>query len=143
MYRGVFTVGVVVTRDSLTLATDFLTNYSYINASDSPGNGVLLARCLTGLGPSGNNNGVLGGLYFNGNMITNSDEQASCSSDVIQARPGGATAGVINIRQCGTFNTSVEGIYTCAMMNSLMMNQSVRLGLYINGRSESLGLHIP
>ena len=56
----------------MTLADDFLTDYSYINASNSPGNGVLLARCLTGLGPNGTNNGangVLGGWYFNGSMM--------------------------------------------------------------------------
>ena len=140
MYRGVLTVGVAVTRNSLTDDTDFLTDYSYVYASNSPGSGVLLARCLTGLGPNGTNNGangVLGGWYFNDTMIPNSGEQASCSSDVIQVRPGAHTAGVTNIRQCGAFSTSVEGIYTCTMMNSSMMNQSVRLGVYFNGRSES------
>ena len=146
MYRGVFTVGVAVTRNSFTDANDFLTDYSYINASDSPGsNGVLLARCLTGLGPTSINNGAsgdLGGWYFNGTMIPNSGEQASCSSDVIQVRPGALTAGVSNIRQCGAFSTSVEGIYTCTMMSSSMMNQSIRLGIYLNGRSESLDLRI-
>ena len=138
MYRGVFIVGVVVTRNSVTLADDFLTDYSYTDASDSPGdNGILLARCVTGLGPNGTNNGangVLGGWYFNGTMIPNSGEQALCSSDVIQVRPGAATAGVSNIRQCGAFSTSVEGVYTCTMRNSSMMNQSFRLGVYINGR---------
>ena len=64
MYRGVFTVGVAVTRNSLTDDTDFLTDYSYINA---PGNSALIARCVTGLGPTdtGNNaNSDLGGWYF-------------------------------------------------------------------------------
>ena len=147
MYRGVFTVGVAVTRNSFTNAADFLTGYSYVNAIDNPGiEGFLLARCLTGLGPNGTNNdanGVLGGWYFiNGTMIRNSDESASCGSGVIQARPGAKTAGVSNIRQCKAFSTSVEGIYTCTMMNSSMMNQSVRLGIYLNGRSESLDLYI-
>ena len=140
MYRCVFTVGVVIIRNNLTLAADFLTNYSYINASDNRGNGVLLARCLTGLGPSGSDNGVLGGWYFNGNMIINSDEKAPCSSNVIQVRPGSKIAGVSNIRQCRAFSTTVEGIYTCIMMTSSMMNQSFRLGIYFNGRSESLDL---
>ena len=142
MYRGVFTVGVAVTLNSLTDANDFLTDYSYIHASDSPGDGVLLGRCVTGLGPGGDDNGVLGGWYFNGHMIRNSGEQASCLSDVIQVRPGAKTAGVSNIHQCKAFSTSVEGIYTCTMMNSSMMNQSVRLGIYLNGRSESLDLYI-
>ena len=141
MYRGVFTVGVAVVRSSPTLA-NALTDYSYIDAVDNPGDGALLARCLTGLGPNGTSNGVLGGWHFNGNMITNSGEQWPCLSDVIQVRPSGGLAGVSNICQCEAFSTSVEGIYTCTMMNSSMMNQSVRLGIYFNGRSESLDLRM-
>ena len=137
MYRDVFTIGVVVTSGRMSLA-DALTDYSYINARNSPGNVALLARCLTGLGPSGNDNGVLGGWYFNGNMIPDSGESASCSSGVIQVRSASTTAGVTNLHQCGAFSTSVEGIYTCTMMNSSMMYQSVRFGVYFTGRSESL-----
>ena len=142
MYRGVFTVGVAVTRNSLTDATDFLTDYSFITASDNPGRGVLLARCLTGLGPNGtsiNANSELGGWYFiNGTMIPNSDVHDQCGSQslgAIQVRPGFITAGVINFRQCDPFTIALEGIYTCALMNSAMMNESVRFGIYLNGRS--------
>ena len=148
MYRGIFTVGVVVTRNSLTDADDFLTDYSYVYASDSPGSAALLARCVTGLGPNGTSedtNGDLGGWYFNGNMIPNSGVHKQCSSDdvgAIQARPGAATAGVINLRQCDPFTIALEGIYTCTMMNSSMMNQSIRLGVYFSVRSESLDLYI-
>ena len=155
MYRGVFTVGVVVTRNSLTDDTDFLTDYSYIHASDSPGSsGVLLARCVTGLGPTGtssNANSDLGGWYFNGTMIPNSGVRQECGSPAannnpavgaIQARPGVNTAGVINLRQCDPFTIALEGIYTCTMMNSSMMDQSVRLGVYYSIRSESLDLYI-
>ena len=137
----VITVGVAVT-DSTTSLAGALTD-SYVIAPDD---NVLIARCLTGLGPSGTSNGangVLGGWYFNGNMIPNSGEQASCSSDVNQARPGRFTAGNINIFQCGAFSTNEEGIYTCTMMNSSMMEESVRLGVYFTGRSESLNLYIP
>ena len=144
MYKGVFTVGVAVVRSSPTLA-NVLTDYSYINPADSlSDDGDLLARCLTGLGPNStsiNANGELGGWYFNGTMIPNSDEAESCSSDVIQARPGGGTAGVINLRQCGIFSISVEGVYTCTMMTSSGMNQSIKLGLYLTGRCESLDLY--
>ena len=147
MYRGVFTVGVAVTRtlqNNNLIPANALTDYSYINARDGDPDGALVARCVTGLGPDGTSNGangVLGGLYFNGNMIPNSGEQAICSSDVIQVRPGGTLAGVTNIRQCEAFSTSVEGIYTCTMMNSSMVDQSVRFGIYYNGRSESLDLY--
>ena len=149
MYRGVFTVGVAVTRNSLTDADDFLTDYSYINASDSPGDGTLLARCATGLGPkysSDTANSELGGWYFiNDTTIPNSGIHAQCSSkDVgaIQARPGVSTAGVINLRQCDAFTIALEGVYTCTMMNSSMMTQSIRLGVYFSVRGESLDLSI-
>ena len=150
-----FTVGVAVTRNSLTDATDFLTDYSYIHASDSPGSGVLLARCLTGLGPTGtsiNANGDLGGWYYiNGTMIPNSGVNQVCGSPAIdnlpavgaiQAIPGLKTAGVINLRQCDPFTIALEGIYTCTMRNSSMMDQSIRLGVYFSVRSESLDLYI-
>ena len=148
MHRGIFTVGVAVTRNSLTDATHFLTNYSYIHASDSSGNGFVLARCLTGLGPTRMINeasGDLGGWYFNGNMIPNSGVNQGCSTQgvgAIQARPGVSTAGVINLRQCDPFTIALEGIYTCTMMNSSMMNESVRLGVYFTGRSKSFDLYI-
>ena len=148
MYKGVFTVGIAVTRNSLTNANDFLTDYSYIHASDSPGSGVVLARCVTGLGPTNtsiNANSDLGGWYFNGNMISNSGVHDECNRQgvgAIQARPGFGTAGVSNLRQCDPFTIALEGIYTCTMMNSLMMNQSIRLGVYFSVRSESLDLFI-
>ena len=131
---------------SAPISANALTDYSYISARDGDPNDVVIARCVTGLGPTNTSsgaNGLLGGLYFNGTMIPNSGEQASCSSDVIQVRPGGTLAGITNIRQCETLSTSVEGIYTCTMMNSSMMDQSVRFGVYFSGRSKSLDLYIP
>ena len=113
MYRGVFTVGVVVTnavQNSRLISANPLTDYSYISAKTGDRNGDWLARCLTGLGPSGNNNNtVLGGLYFNGNKISYGGEQGPCASDVVQVRSGGGLAGVINMRQCGTFTIADEG----------------------------------
>ena len=147
MYRGVFTVGVAVTdatQNSILNSANELTDYSYINARSGTGSGSLLARCLTGLGPTSTSmgaNGLLGGLYFKGTKISNSDETASCSSDVIQVRPGSGIAGVINFHQCETFTTANEGVYTCTMMNSSMMDESVRFGIYLNTRSESLYLY--
>ena len=146
MYRGVLTVGVALTRRRLADANDFLTDYSYIHASDSPGsNGVLLARCVTGLGPTGTSNDVLGGWYFGGTMIPNSGETVQCGNpavSAIQARLGNITAGVINMHQCRTFTNTEEGIYTCTMRNSSMVEQSIRLGVYFTGRSESFELYI-
>ena len=157
MYRGVFTVGVAVTqvmynadgtRGSTALnSANALTDYSYIYARDGPGsNGALLARCVTGLGPNGTDsdaNDILGGLYFNGNKIPSLTLPSSCSdnSEVIQSRLGGNLAGVFNFHQCGSLITTAEGVYTCAMMNSATMNESVRFGIYFTGRSEYLNLY--
>ena len=113
-----------------------LPDYSYITAENVMTNtSVLIARCVTGLGPSGSDdNNALGGLYFNGSRIPN----GICGSSVVQ--PSGATidnfVGVINLLQCGPFSTSGEGVYTCTLQNSLMINQSMRLGIYFSGRSE-------
>ena len=148
MYRGVFTVGVAVTnatQNSNLNSANELTDYSYINARDGNPSGALLARCLTGLGPTSTSNGAngaLGGLYFNGNMIPNSGEQGPCGPDVIQVRPGGSISGVTNFYQCQTFTTDNEGVYTCTMMNSSMIEESVRFGIYLSTRGESLN-YIP
>ena len=142
MYRGVFTVGVAVTHGTNLTLDDALTDYSYINVEGGNVSKIpIRARCLTGLSPSVNNkNGVLGGWWHpNGSKLPN---RVFCL-DIISSIPGGAIAGVINLHQCRAFSTAAEGIYTCTMMNSSMMNQSVRLGIYFNGRSESLDLYIP
>ena len=156
MYRGVFTVGIAVTQvmyraygtlSSTALISDnALTDYSYVYARDSPGTGgAQLARCATGLGPTSidnDANDMLGGLYFNGNKILAASIPPSCSgnSGIIQVRLGTRGAGIINFHQCGSLTTATEGVYTCAMMNSAMMIESVRFGVYFTGRSESLDL---
>ena len=141
MYRGVFTVGVAVTRGSSFALADALTDYSYIHVGGGNVDGApVIARCLTGLGPSGYDNSVLGGWWYpNGTKIPN---RVVCR-DIITSIPGGLAAGVINIHQCSGFITAGEGVYTCTMMNSSMVEQSVRLGIYLNGRSELLDLYIP
>ena len=147
MYRGIFTVGVAVTsslQNSNLISANVLTDYSYINARSGDRNGGQVARCVTGLGPTGTSidaNDILGGLYFNGNKIAAVTPPALCSDDsVIQVRLGTSLAGVFNFHQCDPFTTATEGVYTCALMNSAMMNESVRFGIYLSGRSESLNL---
>ena len=137
-YRGVFTVGVALLRGNSISFANALTDYSYITAGSGTGS-TIIACCVTGLGPSGNDNDVLGGLYFFGDRIPN---RSSCSSVTIQPIPSSAAAGVINVAQCGAFSTAAEGVYTCTMMNSSMMNESVRFGVYFTGRSESLDLYM-
>ena len=147
MYRGVFTIGIAVIRteygNTITLSRA-LTDYSYINARDSGlSTGVQIARCVTGLGPSATeDNSVLGGVYFNGSRLA--FEACYGSSRLVHPRPAGpGNPGVINIIQCRTpFTTALEGIYTCTMMNSSMINESVSFGVYFNTRSELLYLYI-
>lgn len=112
-----------------------ITDYSYIYTNATSGT-PLIARCVTGLGPSStDNNNALGGLYFNGSRIPNANCNASAS---VQANGALISnfVGVINLLQCGAFSTDGEGIYTCRMMDSLRMHQSMRLGIYFAGRSE-------
>ena len=146
MYRGVFTVGIALIKvmvidnavDNAIVSANAIPDYSYVN--DRRDNRGQLTRCVTGLGPSvTDTNSALGGVYFNGNRI--SDVGCSDSSSLIvrlQPVPLFITVGVINTVQCRTFSTAAEGIYTCIMMNSSMMNQSIRFGVYFTGRSKSL-----
>ena len=132
MYRCVFTVGIALIISS----PDVLTNYSYVNVSPRGSFNTVITHCISGLGPSGNDNGVLGGLYFNGSRIPIA---IGCSSQgIIQVAPNSNYAGVIGMHQCEEFSTTAEGVYTCVMLNSSMMNESASVGLYFTGRSESL-----
>ena len=142
MYRGVFTVGVALADGQRFTSTIALTDYSYITTSGS--SRMLLARCLTGLGPNNTNtlaNEVLGGWYFKGTKIPDGP-QCSRAGAIIQPIPGASVAGLIALFQCQRFTAATEGVYTCTMMNSSMMNESVRLGVYFTGRSKLLDLYI-
>jgi len=124
----------VVVGDNETDSDDLLTDYSYITGTT---NG-LVARCVTGLGPtSTDDNTALGMWYFNGAQLP----YVQCEDpvvDVIQSRITNITnsIGVINLWQCGPFITTAEGVYTCVIVDSLMTNQTSRLGVYYNKRSK-------
>lgn len=118
------------------LGSQLFADYSYINARDVDGS-IILAHCVTGLGPHNfDDNNALGAFYFNGNRIPNGE----CGNVIIQ--PNGAAienyVGVISLFQCGFFSTTGEGVYTCVILNSSMINQSLRLGIYFPGRSKSI-----
>ena len=142
MYRGVFTVGIALIGvmpggGNAIVSANAIDDYSYVNARDSGvTTAVQIARCVTGLGPSAiEDNSALGGVYFNGSRL----DFESCvdfSSRLVHPRAAGfSNLGVINIIQCSTpFTTALEGIYTCTMMNSSMMEQSIRFGVYFTGR---------
>ena len=113
------------------VTANHLTDYSYINARDSLGR---IAHCITGLGPTGtDNNNALGGWYFNGVRLAS----VPCLTSTPFVQNGaGNLVGVNNLGQCVPLPTTGEGVYTCTMMNSSLMNQSMRLGIYFTGRSE-------
>jgi len=119
---------------------NLLNDYSYITGTT---NG-LLARCVSGLGPTGTDeNTALGIWYFNGAQLP----YGLCEDpvvNVIQSRIASLMnfIGVINLWQCGPFTTTAEGVYTCVIMDSAMMNQTRRLGVYFSGRSELCELYI-
>ena len=126
-------LGIAITTGNNDLSFDnLLDDYSLIFAS-GPG---LVARCVTGLGPNGDDNTDLGGWFFSGFPVFNRE----CSGLVIQQ--DGALmrgqVGVVDLYQCLTLSTSAEGIYTCMIMNSSMMIQTMRVGLYFDGRSKLL-----
>ena len=133
------------------LSVHTLTDYSRVDTRDtlSPYHGLMIARFVTGLSPNGNDgNGVLGGLYFNGSIIPNIAIDSSCdttsSAALIQPKPAdnSGNVGVIRIQQCKDMATAGEGVYTFVMMNSSMMNESIKFGVYFKSRSESLDIII-
>ena len=110
-------------------------DYSAISVTDtSPG---ILFHCVTGLGPSGNSNQELGQVSFNGTQIS----YGLCDGPMVQPRGANIAnfIGVINVELCSTtFTVNEEGVYTCTIRNSSMMDQTVRVGVYLPVRSESL-----
>ena len=122
-------------------AVNQLTDYSYITQPFTLDVHMAILRCASGLGPDGDTNLVLGGWYFDGIEIPSG---TTCdSSSVFQIRTAGIRnyPGVINLYLCGTFTTTEEGVYSCIMMNSSMMNQTIRVGVYFSGRSKSLDVY--
>ena len=100
-----------------------------------------IIRCATGLGPSGRDSyTVLGGWYFNGAQLP---QKTNCGSPAFAVRGANPMKypGVINLYKCGAFTTTEEGVYSCIMMNSSMMNQTIRVGVYVSRRSESCDVY--
>ena len=116
-------------------ANNVLDDYTYILLDGSEANNAILFRCATGLGPS-NSNDVIGDIYHNNILLTDQ----VCNGFVIAQGHGNTfrLPGVYQARVCGTLTTSTEGVYTCTLTNSSMMDQSVSIGAYLSGRSESL-----
>ena len=123
-------------------ADNRITNYSYFSPPFTLDMHMAILRCASGLGPGRNigTNLGLGGWYFNGIQISSGD---NCGGAVFEVRSAGVRnyPGVINLYLCGTFTTTEEGVYSCIVMNSSMMEQTMRVGVYLSGRSESLNMY--
>ena len=122
---------------NLPRTANVLDDYSYVLLDGSEANGAILFRCATGLGPSNaDSNDVIGDIYYNNMTLPD-----GVCSGVIQAEGTGNVfrfPGLYQARSCGALTTSTEGVYTCTLTNSSMMDQSVSIGIYLSGRSESL-----
>ena len=123
---------------NLVRASNVLDDYTYILLDGTERNQHVLFRCITGLGPTGwGSNDDLGTLYYNNIPLPD----GVCSGFILAE---GAVnvyryPGVYHARVCnnGILTTSTEGVYTCTLTNSSMVNQNVSIGLYLSGRSES------
>jgi len=118
-----------------------LTDYQFITEPlQTDTNGVAL-RCASGLGPPGGDRSLsLGGWYFGVSKI---NVGIRCSRPRLQVRSANRNhfPGVINLYPCGSLSADEEGVYSCMMMNSSMMVQTTRVGLYRSGRSESVDVY--
>ena len=126
------------------VSSNHITDYSFVIQPFTldPFNSTL--RCVSGLGPSGSDsNAALGGWYFNGAQLFVPTGGSGCDGPVVEVRgaSGRRYPGVINLYLCGTFTTTEEGVYSCIMMNSSMLEQTMRVGVYFSGRSESLYIY--
>ena len=138
----VYILGIAVTGAS-DISTDFvssnqITDYSFVIQPFTLDSFNGIVRCASGLGPTGGNPSTeVGGWYFSGGQVP---VRQDCTGPVFEVRGanGRNYPGVINLYLCGTFNTTEEGVYSCIMMNSSMMNETMRVGVYFRGRSESL-----
>ena len=152
---GCYILGIAVTGAS-NISTDLvssnqITDYSFVTQPFTldPFNSIL--RCVSGLGSSGSDSNTdLGGWYFNGIQLFEPPGGGACEqieySDgevfLVRGASGRNYPGVINLYLCGTFTTTEEGVYSCIMMNSSMMNQTMRVGVYLSGRSESHNIYL-
>ena len=115
-------------------ANNILDDYTYILFNGTERIRGIIFRCTTGLAPTGNlTNNDLGRIYFNNSLLPN-----DVCNGFMQAQGGSldAVPGTYNARVCGTFNISSEGVYTCTLRKSNLMDQNVSIGLYFSWRSE-------
>ena len=122
-------------------ASNILDDYSviYLNGEEFKETDQFLFRCVTGLGPTCNDNRNncgnknIGNFFYDDLLLTNCNRFLEVRGPNATKHPGALNAGL-----CGSLTTDTEGVYTCTLMNSSMMNQSMSVGIYFSGRSKSL-----
>ena len=143
-----YLLGIAVTGAS-NISTDLvssnqITDYSFVTYPFTIDRFNATLRCVSGMGPYGrNSNTALGRWYLNGVQLLVPLGNPVCGFGTLEVRgaSGRNYPGVINLYLCGTFTSTEEGVYSCIMMNSSMMNQTMRVGVYFSGRSESLDMY--
>ena len=126
------------------VSSNQITDYSFVTQPFTLDRFKAFLRCATGLGPSGGDrNTALGGWYFNNAQLFVPTGGSGCEGPLVEVRgaSGGRYPGIINLYLCGTLTTTEEGVYECRMINSSMMEQTMRVGVYFGGRSESLDMY--
>jgi len=139
-----YTLGITMTGAS-NISTDLvsrnqITDYSFITQPFTLDQHNAILRCASGLGPFGDySNAVLGGWYFGGLKVWLG---SYCGGSTLEVRrAAGRYPGVINLYLCGTFSITEEGVYECRMVNSSSIVQTMRVGMYLIGRSELLDMY--
>ena len=143
-------ISVTTTGPDLNPGTDVvvknqLVDYSYLTEDNfTLDNAGVVLRCASGLGPGSSSSLTLGGWYFDGNQIATTTRCSSSSVFDQRAANGRLYPGIINLYPCDKgdpLSAYEEGVYSCMMMNSSMMVQTTRVGLYLSRRSESLDMY--
>ena len=141
-------IGVTATRKTIAggsastdlISSNRLDDYSFLTEPFTLDQFGVILHCVSGLGPTGGQVNInLGNWIFNGAQVSFGD---TCVS-VFQQRSANNNnfPGVINLYPCGPLSPDEEGVYSCMMMNSSMVVQTTRVGLYLSGRSESLDMY--
>jgi len=142
-------LGITATRTTITnstpatdlIASHRMEDYSFLMEPFILDRYGVVLRCVTGLGLTSSQLYLnLGDWIFNGATVATGD---TCGS-VFQQRSANNNnfPGVINLYPCGSpLSFNEEGVYSCMIMNSLGIVQTTRVGLYRNGRSESLDMY--
>ena len=114
-----------------------LDDYSFIKSPFTLDEHYVLLRCATGLGAGSESSINLGGWYFNGKQISVGTTCQMQSTFQVRQASNKLYPGVINLYPCRReLLLNEEGFYSCTIRNSSMIYQTMRVGLYLSGRSE-------